>query len=102
MRGINQRDIVKICYLYYNEKKTQEEIAALLGLSRFKVIRTLKKAIEDGVVSITVNDPLGNLTETEVKLAKTFSLKEAVVVDIQRIPVGSIEPKEQFRIVGDR
>ena len=80
MRGITQRDIIKISYLYYTEKKTQEAIAALLDLSRFKVSRILKKAIDDGIVSITINDPMGHLTELEVALAKKFGLKEAVVV----------------------
>ncbi len=95
MRGINQRDIVKICYLYYNEKKTQEEIAALLGLSRFKVSRTLKKAIEDGVVSSTVNYPLGNLAETEVKLVKKFGLKESIVVRTM-----DVNPESAFERIG--
>ena len=80
MRGIGRQDIIKISYLYYNEKKTQEEIATLLGLSRFKVSRILKKAVEEGVVSITINDPMGNLTEMEIELAKEYGLKEAVVV----------------------
>jgi DNA-binding transcriptional regulator LsrR (DeoR family) len=80
MNGIRQHDIIKICYLYYNEKKTQEEIGSLLGLSRFKISRVLKKAIEDRVVTIKVNGPDGNLAETEVDLAKRFGLKEAIVV----------------------
>lgn len=56
MRGIGRRDIIEISYLYYNEKKTQEEIATLLSISRFKVGRILKKAVEEGIVSITIND----------------------------------------------
>jgi DNA-binding transcriptional regulator LsrR (DeoR family) len=80
MRGITQRDIIEISYLYYNEKKTQEEIAALLSISRFKVSRILKKAIEEGIVSITINDPLSDLIETEIELAKRFGLKKTAVV----------------------
>ena len=80
MNGIRHHDIIKICYLYYNEMKTLEEIGSLLGLSRFKVSRVLKKAIEDRVVTITVNGPEGNLAETEVDLANRFGLKETIVV----------------------
>ena len=80
MRGITQRDIIEISYLYYNEKKTQEEIASLLSISRFKVSRILKKAIEEGIVSITINDPLSDLIEMEIELAKNYNLKKSIVV----------------------
>jgi deoxyribonucleoside regulator len=80
MRGIGRRDIIEISYLYYNEKKTQAEIATLLSLSRFKVSRILKKAIEEGIVSITINDQMSDLIEMEIELAKKFGLKKAVVV----------------------
>jgi DNA-binding transcriptional regulator LsrR (DeoR family) len=80
MSKTRTQEIIKICYLYYKEGKTQEEVAGLLGVSRFKVSRILKKAIADGLVTITVNDPMGNLTEMEVELAKAFDLKESVIV----------------------
>ncbi len=80
MRSIGRRDIIEISYLYYNEKKTQEEIATLLGISRFKVGRMLKKAFEEGIVSITINDPMSNLIEMEIALAKKYGLKKTIVV----------------------
>lgn len=80
MRGIGRRDLVEISYLYYNEKKTQEEIANLLNISRFKVSRILKKAIQDGIVSITINDPMSIFIEMEIALAKKFGLQKAVVI----------------------
>jgi len=80
MRGIVRRDIVEISYLYYNEKKTQEEIATLLNISRFKVGRILKKAVEEGIVSITIIDSMSNLIEMEIELAKRYGLKKTVVV----------------------
>lgn len=82
MREISERDILKICYLYYNEEKTQEEISSILGVTRFKISRILKKARKNGHVSITINNPMGDLTETEVKLEKNFGLKESVVIRI--------------------
>ena len=80
MGGNNRRDIIEISYLYYNEKKTQEEIAALLSISRFKVGRMLKKAVEEGIVSITINDPMSDLIEMEIELAKKFNLQKTIVV----------------------
>jgi len=80
MQSIDRREIIEISYLYYNEKKTQEEIASLLGISRFKVGRILKKAIQEGIVSITINDPMSNLIEMEIELTKRYGLKKTVVL----------------------
>lgn len=80
MRGIGRREIVEISCLYYNENKTQEEIAALLEISRFKVSRILKRAVEMGIVSITVNDPMSDLIEMEMELAKKYNLKKSIAV----------------------
>ena len=80
MREISDRDILKICYLYYNEEKTQEEISRLFGLSRFKVSRILKEARKNGIITITINDPRIDLTETEIELAKKFDLDQSIVV----------------------
>lgn len=80
MHAIGRREIIEISYLYYNEKKTQEEIATLLGISRFKVGRILKTAIQEGIVSITINDPISDLVEMEIELAKKYGLKKSVVV----------------------
>ena len=82
MRKISERDILKICYLYYNEEKTQEEISSLFGVTRFKISRILKEARKNGHVSIIINNPMVYLTKTEVKLEKNFGLKESVVIRI--------------------
>lgn len=80
MPGIGRRDLIEISYLYYTENKTQQEIAALVGISRFKVGRLLKKAIEEGIVTISINDPMSNLIEMEVALAKRYGLMKCIVV----------------------
>lgn len=82
MRELSERDILKICYLYYQEEKTQEEISRLFGVSRFKISRTLKEAKRKGYVTITINDPKSDLTEMEISLAKKFGLAQAIVVKI--------------------
>jgi DNA-binding transcriptional regulator LsrR (DeoR family) len=76
MRELSERDILKICYLYYQEEKTQEEISGLFGVSRFKISRTLKEAKRKGYVTITINDPKGDFAETEVALADKFGLEQ--------------------------
>jgi deoxyribonucleoside regulator len=82
MRELSERDILKICYLYYQEERTQEEISGLFGVSRFKISRTLKEAKRKGYVTITINDPKGDFTETEVELANKFGLEQAIVVKV--------------------
>ena len=80
MREIGDHDILKICYLYYQEEKTQEEISRIFGVSRFKISRVLKEARKKGLVSITIHDPMSDLTETEISLAKKFRIDHAIVV----------------------
>ena len=75
MHEFTERDILKICYLYYQEEKTQEEISKIFGVSRFKISRTLKEAKKRKLVTITINDPKGDLTETEIKLADKYGPK---------------------------
>ena len=82
MRELSERDILKICYLYYQEGKTQEQISGLFGVSRFKISRTLKEAKRKGYVTITINDPKDDLTEIEIKLANKFDIEQAIVVKI--------------------
>ena len=82
MRELSERDILKICYLYYQEERTQEEISDLFGVSRFKISRTLKEAKRKGYVTITINDPKDDLTEIEIKLANKFDIEQAIVVKI--------------------
>lgn len=79
---MREQDVLKICYLFYKEGKTQVEIADLLGLSRFKVSRILKDARERQLVTVQINHPRIDLTQTEVDLAKRFGLRETVVVHI--------------------
>ena len=82
MRDFNERDILKIAYLYYQEEMTQEEISKLFGVSRFKISRTLKEAKRKGYVTITINYPQDVLTDIEIKLAHKFSFEQAIVVRI--------------------
>ncbi|UCF92226.1 MAG: sugar-binding transcriptional regulator [Desulfobacterales bacterium] len=79
---MRERDILKICHLFYNEGMTQIEIASMMGLSRFKIGRIIKDARDRGLVSITINHPQSDLTETEIVLAKKFAINEAIVVNI--------------------
>jgi deoxyribonucleoside regulator len=79
---MRERDIIKICYLVYNEGMSQLDIGEIMGISRWKVGRIIKDARARGLISIAINHPQSDLTESEIKLAKKFKLKQAIVVDI--------------------
>ncbi len=61
---------------------SQIEIGKKMEMSRWKVGRVLKDARERGLITITINHPHVDLTETEIKLAKKFGLKQTLVVGI--------------------
>jgi deoxyribonucleoside regulator len=79
---VHERDIIKICYLFYNEGLSQIEIGTKMEISRWKVGRVIKEARDRGLITITINHPQVDLTETEIKIAKKFGLKQATVVGI--------------------
>ncbi|MDR2553624.1 MAG: hypothetical protein LBD31_10745 [Treponema sp.] len=77
---MERRLITQICYLYYERNKTQQEIAALEGISRIKVSRLLQKARELGIVKITI-DYEGVFLDLEHQLTAKYGLRNVIVVD---------------------
>ena len=56
-RSAKMRRLASIARLYYEEERTQSEIAELFGVSRPMVSRLLKEAREWGIVTIHIHDP---------------------------------------------
>jgi deoxyribonucleoside regulator len=100
MREAGHPEMLRICYLYYREERTQEEISKLLGYSRFKISRILKEARKRGLVTITINDPRVDLAEAEIELANKFDLKQAIVVRTNELSGRS--PLDQLGEAGAR
>ncbi|MCE5328883.1 sugar-binding transcriptional regulator [bacterium] len=73
--------MVKVSTLYYKDGLTQDDISKKLKISKYQVNRILKRAVETGIVQISINDSLTHITEYEEKLEKQFNLKRAIVVD---------------------
>lgn len=71
---------VRVAELYYEENKTQDEIGALLGISRWKAGRLLTQARERGIVRIEIIHPRARRLGLERELVARFGLKDAVVV----------------------
>ena len=71
---------VRAAELYYDEDKTQDEIGALLGVTRWKVGRLLQQARERGIVRIEIVHPRARRLGVERELKERFGLADAVVV----------------------
>ncbi|UWF76720.1 MULTISPECIES: sugar-binding transcriptional regulator [Microbacterium] len=71
---------VRVAELYYDEGKTQDEIGALLGISRWKAGRLLTQARERGIVRIEIVHPRARRLGLERELSDRFALTDAVVV----------------------
>lgn len=71
---------VRVAELYYQEHKTQDEIGALVGVTRWKVGRLLSFARERGIVRIEIQHPRARRFALERELCERFGLTDAVVV----------------------
>ena len=71
---------VRVAELYYDEAKTQDEIGALLKVSRWKVGRLLTRAREQGIVRIEIMHPRARRLGLERDLVDRFGIADAVVV----------------------
>lgn len=71
---------VRAAELYYEENKTQDEIGALLGITRWKVGRVLTRARETGIVRIEIVHPRARRPSLERELRERFGLRDAVVI----------------------
>lgn len=66
--------IVRAAWLYHLVGKTQEEVAAHLGLHRSRVVRLLAEARERGLVSVSIHHESVRDLETEHAIADRFGL----------------------------
>ncbi|MGO2747464.1 sugar-binding transcriptional regulator [Microbacterium sp.] len=73
---------VRVAELYYDEAKTQDEIGALLKISRWKVGRLLTQARERGIVRIEIVHPRARKLGLERELTERFGLTDAIVVPV--------------------
>jgi DNA-binding transcriptional regulator LsrR (DeoR family) len=72
--------MARICWYYFKEGQTQEEIAARLDLTRKRVNRILNDARASGFVQITFDSSVSPCVELEARVAETFGLRRAIVV----------------------
>lgn len=80
------RLMAKVASLYYQQNMRQSEIASRLDLSQAGVSRLLKRALDEGIVRITISTPAHTYSEIEMEIERRYGLKEAIVVDYHDDP----------------
>lgn len=71
---------IRAAELYYEEDKTQDEIGAILHLTRWKVGRLLAQAKTNGFIRIEIVHPRARRLQLERRLRETTGLTDAIVV----------------------
>lgn len=71
---------VRVAELYYYENKTQDEIGAILKISRWKAGRLLSSAREQGIVHVEIAHPRARRGNIERAVRQRYGLDAAVVV----------------------
>jgi len=72
--------IADVARRYYLQDQTKVQVAAAVGISRFKVARLLEQARATGVVTIHVRLPGGHDEPMSAELATALGLRRCVVV----------------------
>ena len=86
---------VKIAHLYYLEDKTQVEISKMLNISRPTIIKLLKEAKEEKIVSIQIAElkNTNSFLKEEIMLRNLLGIEDANIVNV---------PSENVEIVCNR
>ncbi len=90
--------LAEIADMYYNQGKTQAEIAKYFGTNRFRVAKMLQDARAEQVVEIHIHYSNERNKELEKELKEAFGLSKALVVNTQYIPY--IDSLKQIGKVG--
>ncbi len=85
--------LVEIARLYYEHGLSQQQVAQKFGVSRPGISRMLQSARDQGIVTITINDPDSRGTRLETELIEKFSLNRVVVIPDDGESYGTIQKR---------
>ncbi|TLS38371.1 sugar-binding transcriptional regulator [Pseudalkalibacillus caeni] len=78
----DRRLLVKIAHMYYEERATQSQIAAKIGVSRSLISKYLAKARDQGIVEIIIHeDDDQKYRKLESKIEQQYGLREVICID---------------------
>ncbi len=72
-------DVIQAAWLYHIGQMSQEEVSRRMGLSRFKVLRLLAEAREQGLVRISIEHGSAATLLLAGRLSERFGLTEVLV-----------------------
>lgn len=72
--------LARATWLYHHQKLTQQQVAEELGLSRPTVVRLLRQALEEGIVTVSLRVDVLKQMELSVQIAQRFGLEEVFIV----------------------
>lgn len=75
---------------YFLARHTKSQIAAELGVSRFKVARLIDAAVEQGLVKFVIEEPDDLNTELGEQVRSAFGLKAVLVLDGPDLPTNAL------------
>lgn len=75
-------DIAQAAWLYYVGNLSQQEVSKRLGVSRFKVLRMLADARDQGLVRVAVEHRTSRALSLADRLVTAFGLQEVQVAPI--------------------
>ncbi|MBE7188291.1 sugar-binding transcriptional regulator [Jatrophihabitans endophyticus] len=73
--------LARVARGFYLDERSKSELAAELGVSRFRIARLLDEARRVGIVDIRVQSPLGFDADLSLSLQERFGLEHALVID---------------------
>src|SRR5262249_12926376 len=76
---VNDRLVRQVARMYYEDRRSQLDIATSLNVSQGTVSRLLKKAEERGIVRITVTPPVGTFVDLEELLEQKYGLAQVII-----------------------
>lgn len=84
--GRDNDDLVQVAWLYHVGRLSQEEVSRHLGISRFKVLRMLAEARDQGLVRVSIAHETTGMLVLADRLAARFGLTEARVAPVPGAP----------------
>lgn len=74
--------ILRVAKKYYELKMNQEEIAAEENISKSKVSRLLKKAMDNGYINFNINYQIKSVSDLEEEIKKCFNIKNVFICPV--------------------
>ena len=85
MTKSDERFLLRVADMYYQQQMLQDELAKKLNVSRTTISRALTRAKKEGYIKIIIDFPYENEVELEKELEKKYALKEVIAVKADNI-----------------